>query len=63
MNNQKNPRKYIIKSSQSNLNTQVDLNSLCWWLSGVEIKDSDQTLTVDIYDEGKNISKISFITI
>jgi len=62
MNNQKNPRKYVIRSSQWGIPTEITLNSQAWWFTGINIKDCNHDISVSI-NEDENIIGNMFLII
>ena len=54
MNNQSNLRKYVIRSSHNELCREVELQSMCYWLDGFNIKDTAKDISITVC-EGKNV--------
>jgi hypothetical protein len=61
MNNQKNPRRYVIRSPFPHICNELTLNSQCWWFSGIEIKNNNQDITITIYEDEKVISRTLYV--
>jgi len=61
MNNQKNPRTYVIRSPFPHINNELTLNSNCWWFTGIDIKNNNQDVSITIYEDEKVISRTFYL--
>ena len=58
MNNQKNPRTYVIRSPFPHLNNELTLNSNCWWFTGIDIKNKQLITFKNQTEMNRKIIKI-----
>lgn len=61
MNNQKNTRTYVIRSSQWGIPNEITLNSQCWWFTGINIKDCNHDISITIVEDENIISNMFFV--
>jgi hypothetical protein len=61
MNNQTNPRRYVIRSPFPHIGNELTLNSQCWWFTGIDIKNNNQDISITIYEGEKVISRTFYL--
>lgn len=61
MNNQKTIRKFVIRSSCHGVTNDVELNPMCWWFIGIDIKQYNHDISITIFEQENVISRTSFV--
>lgn len=61
MNNQKNQRKYVIRSPMHHISNEIILNPQCWWFTGIDIKNNNQDISINIYEGEDVVSRTTYV--